>query len=51
MTTGCDTLNKLWKVALECNIEKPESKKYIKLYFVWNKYYSNGFRSLNLKII
>ncbi len=23
MTTGCDTLNKLWKVALECNIEKP----------------------------
>ena len=32
MTTGCDTLNKLWKVALECNIEKPESKKYIKLF-------------------
>lgn len=23
MTTGCETLNKLWKVALECNIEKP----------------------------
>lgn len=23
MTTGCETLNKLWNVALECNIEKP----------------------------